>query len=112
MVEALQVGMGEGVRSGGRVQRVDGRHQLGDQHGVSVRGGGELHVHDRGPKVDNPFVFNELPWPWYVLPLHAAAVLHLIVINVVYRLTLPVRRDDETPCTREVPAGERMPVWL
>ena len=27
------------------------------------------------PKVDNPFVFNELPWPWYVLPLHAAAVL-------------------------------------
>ena len=64
------------------------------------------------PKVDNPFVFNELPWPWYVLPLHAAAVLHLIVINVVYRLTLPVRRDDETPCTREVPAGERMPVWL
>ena len=63
------------------------------------------------PKVDNPFVFNELPWPWYVLPLHAAAVLHLIVINVVYRLTLPVRRDGVTPCTREVPVEGRMPVW-
>ena len=42
------------------------------------------------PKADNPFVFRELGWPWYILPLHAALILHLIVLNALYRWRFPV----------------------
>lgn len=41
------------------------------------------------PKVDNPFVRN-LAWPWYILPLHAALLLHLVVINFFYRWAMPL----------------------
>jgi hypothetical protein len=40
------------------------------------------------PKVDNPFVRN-LAWPLYILPLHAALLLHLVVINFFYRWAMP-----------------------
>tara|TARA_B100000768_G_scaffold182046_1_gene208817 strand:+ start:10690 stop:11484 length:795 start_codon:yes stop_codon:yes gene_type:complete len=36
------------------------------------------------PKVDNPFVW-DLSWPWYILPLHGALILHLLLINALYR---------------------------
>ena len=41
------------------------------------------------PKVDNPFV-PDLAWPWYILPLHATLVLHLVVINFFYRWAMPL----------------------
>ena len=41
------------------------------------------------PKVDNPFV-QKAAWPWYILPLHAALVLHLLVINAGYRWGTPL----------------------
>ena len=41
------------------------------------------------PKVKNPFL-QGAPWPWYILPLHAALVLHLIVINFGYRWASPL----------------------
>jgi hypothetical integral membrane protein (TIGR02206 family) len=41
------------------------------------------------PKADNPFVF-DLPRPWYILPLHGALILHLLVINALYRWGTPV----------------------
>jgi hypothetical protein len=41
------------------------------------------------PKVDNPFV-QKAEWPWYILPLHAALVLHLLVINAGYRWGTPL----------------------
>jgi uncharacterized membrane protein YwaF len=41
------------------------------------------------PKVDNPFVRN-LAWPLYILPLHAALLLHLVVINFFYRWAMPL----------------------
>lgn len=41
------------------------------------------------PKVDNPFV-RDLAWPWYILPLHGALVLHLVVINMGYRWGTPL----------------------
>jgi hypothetical integral membrane protein (TIGR02206 family) len=60
------------------------------------------------PKVDNPFVFHDLGWPWYVLPLHAALVLHLIVLNALYRWRLPAYGKDAHA------SGDlalRLPVW-
>ena len=41
------------------------------------------------PKVDNPFV-QDMAWPWYILPLHAALVLHLVIINFCYRWGTPL----------------------
>lgn len=41
------------------------------------------------PKVQNPFV-RDMVWPWYILPLHAALVLHLVVINFCYRWGTPL----------------------
>ncbi|MBN31475.1 MAG: hypothetical protein CL845_05705 [Crocinitomicaceae bacterium] len=41
------------------------------------------------PKVDNPFV-QDMAWPWYILPLHAGLVLHLVVINFCYRWGTPM----------------------
>ena len=41
------------------------------------------------PKADNPFVFRDLAWPWYVLPLHAALILHSLFLNLIYRWTFP-----------------------
>lgn len=41
------------------------------------------------PKADNPFV-TDLAWPFYILPLHAALILHLMVINGIYRWRLPM----------------------
>ena len=41
------------------------------------------------PKVDNPFV-QDLAWPWYILPLHGALVLHLLVLNALYRWATPL----------------------
>jgi len=41
------------------------------------------------PKVKNPFL-KGAPWPWYILPLHSALILHLVVINFAYRLGAPL----------------------
>lgn len=41
------------------------------------------------PKADNPFVL-DLPRPWYILPLHGALILHLLIINAFYRWGTPV----------------------
>ena len=41
------------------------------------------------PKVDNPFV-QDMAWPWYILPLHAALLFHLLVINFLYRWVTPI----------------------
>ena len=41
------------------------------------------------PKVDNPFV-QDMAWPWYILPLHAALLLHLVVLNFCYRWGTPL----------------------
>lgn len=41
------------------------------------------------PKADNPFVFHDLAWPWYVFPLHAAMILHLLILNPLYRWRFP-----------------------
>ncbi len=38
------------------------------------------------PKVDNPFV-SSWPWPFYIIALHAGLVIHLVVINAIYRWT-------------------------
>jgi hypothetical integral membrane protein (TIGR02206 family) len=61
------------------------------------------------PKVDNPFVFHDLAWPWYVLPLHAALVLHLLVLNALYRWRLPAAGDDAVAVARGT--GSALPVW-
>ena len=52
------------------------------------------------PIADNPFVFREWPWPWYILPLHGALLLHLVVLNALYRWRAPM----------EGPEG-RLPLW-
>ena len=41
------------------------------------------------PKADNPFVV-DLPRPWYILPLHGALIVHLLLINALYRWGTPV----------------------
>ncbi|MGB2423348.1 MAG: YwaF family protein [Flavobacteriales bacterium] len=52
------------------------------------------------PKADNPFVFHDLAWPWYVLPLHAALVLHLLVLNALYRWRFPASGPDAVAAQR------------
>jgi uncharacterized membrane protein YwaF len=61
------------------------------------------------PKVDNPFVFHDWAWPWYVVPLHVALVLHLLLLNALYRWRLPASGPDAAPSTR----GSRgnVPLW-
>ena len=64
------------------------------------------------PKVDNPFVFQDLAWPWYVLPLHAALILHLLVLNALYRWRLPAAGADAVAVSRaEDPAASPLPLW-
>lgn len=41
------------------------------------------------PKVSNPLVRPDLGWPWYQIPLHLALIVHLIVINGIYRKAAP-----------------------
>ena len=63
------------------------------------------------PKVDNPFVFHDLAWPWYVLPLHAALVLHLLVLNGLYRWRFPaVGAAGVSVATKESLQG-RLRLW-
>lgn len=52
------------------------------------------------PVADNPFVFREWAWPWYILPLHAALILHLVVINAIYRWRMPASEG-----------GRVLPLW-
>ena len=63
------------------------------------------------PKVDNPFVFHELAWPWYVLPLHAALILHLLVLNALYRWQLPAQGADAVPLGSDDMTEARLPLW-
>ena len=43
-------------------------------------------------------MFRDLGWPWYVLPLHAALILHLLVLNALYRWRLRHRVSMQCPC--------------
>jgi hypothetical integral membrane protein (TIGR02206 family) len=61
------------------------------------------------PKADNPFVFHDLAWPWYVLPLHAALVLHLLVLNALYRWRFPASGPDAAPSARG--SVGNVPLW-
>ena len=63
------------------------------------------------PKVDNPFVFHDLAWPWYVLPLHWALILHLLVLNALYRWQLPAQGADAVPLGSDDMAEARLPLW-
>lgn len=42
------------------------------------------------PKVSNPLVRPDLGWPWYQIPLHLALLIHLVVVNLIYRKAAPV----------------------
>ena len=61
------------------------------------------------PKVDNPFVFHDWAWPWYVVPLHVALVLHLLLLNALYRWRLPSGRGGEAWSDGQT--GGRLPFW-
>jgi len=37
------------------------------------------------PHVSNPFLFPSLGWPLYLVPVHFAILLHLLVLNMIYR---------------------------
>ena len=37
------------------------------------------------PPVTNPFLFPSLGWPLYIVPLHFALLLHMLVVNMIYR---------------------------
>ena len=37
------------------------------------------------PHVTNPFLFPSLGWPLYIVPLHFAFLLHMLVVNMIYR---------------------------
>ena len=63
------------------------------------------------PKVDNPFVFHDLAWPWYVLPLHAALVLHLMILNALYRWRFPATGTQATPISEVAGEEGRLPLW-
>jgi hypothetical protein len=51
------------------------------------------------PKADNPFVF-DLPRPWYILPLHGALIVHLLLINALYRWATPLVEYSTQPFLR------------
>lgn len=63
------------------------------------------------PKVDNPFVFHDLAWPWYVLPLHAALVLHLLVLNFLYRWRFPAAGPAASAAPRGKSVEGKLPLW-
>ena len=51
------------------------------------------------PHVKNPFLFPSLGWPLYLVPVHFALLLHMLVINMIYRV-------------REVgPMVEKLRIW-
>ena len=37
------------------------------------------------PDVYNPFLFPSLGWPLYLVPIHFALLLHMLVVNMIYR---------------------------
>ena len=37
------------------------------------------------PHVSNPFLFPSLGWPFYLGPVHMALLLHILIINMIYR---------------------------
>jgi hypothetical integral membrane protein (TIGR02206 family) len=48
------------------------------------------------PKVDNPFV-PDWVWPYYIFALHAGLNLHLVLINVGYRMFSPLESMAQLP---------------
>lgn len=44
------------------------------------------------PKAENPLVV-DWPWPFYLTPLHVALLVHLIVINALFRRFLPADHE-------------------
>ena len=44
------------------------------------------------PQANNPLII-DLPWPWYLAPLHVALLVHLIVVNALFRWLLPTVED-------------------
>ena len=37
------------------------------------------------PAVSNPFLFDDLKWPLYLIPIHLGLFLHILIINMIYR---------------------------
>jgi hypothetical integral membrane protein (TIGR02206 family) len=37
------------------------------------------------PAVNNPFLFEGLQWPFYLIPVHLGLFLHILIINMIYR---------------------------
>jgi uncharacterized membrane protein YwaF len=87
----------------------------GVNHGLNTLVPGEVLANymymTEAPKVDNPFVFHDLAWPWYVLPLHAALVLHLLVLNSLYRWRFPATGTQATPISEGAGEEGRLPLW-
>ena len=49
------------------------------------------------PQANNPLII-DLPWPWYLAPLHVALLGHLIVVNALFRWLLPTEEDGRRLC--------------
>ena len=47
------------------------------------------------PVADNPLVF-DWAWPWYLVPLHVALLVHLILLNAAFRKWSPVQTEGAT----------------
>ena len=47
------------------------------------------------PQANNPLLI-DWPWPWYLAPLHVALLVHLLVVNAMFRRFLPVSSRDRT----------------
>jgi hypothetical integral membrane protein (TIGR02206 family) len=56
------------------------------------------------PVVSNPFVWSELGWPWYQVPLHFALILHLLLIHPIFRRFAPLEGDEANP--------KGSPLWM
>jgi hypothetical integral membrane protein (TIGR02206 family) len=37
------------------------------------------------PAVSNPFLFEDLGWPFYLFPVHLGLLIHMLIINMIYR---------------------------
>ena len=37
------------------------------------------------PPIENPFLFESLEWPFYIFPVHFGALVHMLIINMIYR---------------------------
>ena len=73
-----------------RCEHHHGRDQPCVERVGSRRGSGQLHVHDGTAQGRQSLcVFRDLAWPWYVFPLHAAMILHLLILNPLYRWRFP-----------------------